>query len=111
MLGHHSTQSITLFSSLYFLIILLVITCQITRFPSSSPEAKYYPQGDTDIVLTQVLWNLYSIETYVGKGFKSLGCGNSGISYEGSVTLTFFFITLGQRYRSRHLSKCSLIKS
>lgn len=67
------------------------------RLPYSSPEAKYIPQGDIDIDLTQEVWNLYSIDKELGKGLRSLTYGNSGIRAEGSVTLTFFFNTLGQR--------------
>ena len=69
----------------------------MTKLPSSSPEAKYWPQGDTEIERTQVVWNLYSIETEVGNGLRSDGWGSSGISFEGSSIWIFFFNTLGQR--------------
>jgi hypothetical protein len=52
LLGHHSTQSIIAFSSLYFLKILVVKTSQIIKLWSSSPDAKYLPQYETEIDLT-----------------------------------------------------------
>ncbi len=73
LIGFHSTQSITLFSSLYFLNILVVGTCHTIKLPSSSPDAKNVPQGEIVIDLTHVVWNLNSIETLVGNGFRSLG--------------------------------------
>jgi len=73
-----------LLSSLYFLMILAVSTCHTIKFPSSSPDAKYCPHGDTEMERTHEVWNLYSMETAVGKGFRSEGCGSSGISLVGS---------------------------
>jgi len=48
------------------------------------------------------------MEIYVGKGFNSLALGISGIS-ELAATLTFFFMTLGHKYKSKHLSNVSFI--
>lgn len=45
----------------------------MTKLPSSSPEAKYWPHGETEIERTHVVWNLYSIETEVGNGLRSEG--------------------------------------
>jgi len=91
-------------------MILLVFVFQITTFPDSSPEAKKRPLGEIEMDLTQVSWNLKSKETCVGKGLRSSGDGKSGIRALGSSTLIFFFMSLGHKYKSRHLSKCSLIK-
>lgn len=93
--GHHSTQSVTAFSNLYLRKILVDVTSQTIKLWSSSPEARYLPQGETEIDRTHVLWKLKSIEIYVGNGFKSFGEGSSGISEFGSVTFIFFFVILG----------------
>jgi len=72
-----------------------------------SPLARNLPHGETERARTQVVWNAKSILTCVGKGFRSFGEGSSGINWFKSVTLTFFFMSLGHKYRSKHLSKCS----
>lgn len=74
-----------------------------------SPVAKNFPQGLTDKLLTWHEWPLYSTETYVGNGFNSLALGMSGIS-ELAATFTFFLITQGHKYKSKHLSNVSLIR-
>jgi len=48
---------------LYFLTILLVLTFQIIRLLSSSPDASQAPLGETAIERTQVVWKLKSIDT------------------------------------------------
>ena len=111
LLGDHSTQSTTLFSNLYFLRILALLTSHTIRLWSSSPDARYLPQGETEIDLTQLLWKENSTLSLIGKGFKSFGDGSSGMSTFGSWTLIFFLVSLGHMYKSRHLSKCSLTKS
>lgn len=103
-------MSITLLLSLYFLTILLVLTHQMIQFESSSPDARKAPLGETAIALTQVVWKLKSIETYVGNGFKSFGEGSSGINLLGSLTFTFFLNKRGHMYKSKQRSKCSFIK-
>ena len=45
----------------------------------------------------------------VGKGFNVFGSGSFGIKISGSI-LSFFFLTRGHRYRSKHLWNLSWIK-
>lgn len=111
LLGLHSTQSMILCSSLYFLRILDELISQTTRLESSSPEARNRPSGDIDTDLTQVVWNLKSTDIFTGNGLRSFGDGSSGIRAFGSAIWVFLRVILGHMYRSRHLSKCSLTRS
>ena len=86
LLGLHSTQSMTLCSNLYFRKILEDLISQTITLWSSSPEAKNLPHVEIDTDLTQVVWNVKSIEIFTGNGFRSFGEGNSGIRVFGSDT-------------------------
>ena len=70
--------------------------------PLSSPVAKNYPETETERAKTGASCPSYTILMLVGNGFKSFGSGSFGMRVSGSI-LSFFFLTLGHKYRSRHL--------
>ncbi len=70
--------------------------------PDKSPVHKYSPVGDVEIDKTGDSWPWYIMLTAVGKGFNNFGSGSFGTRVSGSI-LSFFFLTLGQRYKSKHL--------
>ena len=70
--------------------------------PDKSPVHRYYPDEETEIDNTGDSCPWYIIFTAVGKGFNNFGSGSFGMRVSGSI-LSFFFLTLGQRYKSRHL--------
>lgn len=83
-------------------IIREVITYQITKRPLWSPVQRYYPLGETESAPTGLEWRLYVILTAVGNGLSVFGSGSFGMRVSGSM-LSFFFLILGHKYKSKHL--------
>lgn len=87
----------------------LVMISHIIKNPCSSQEAKNCPEWKIQIPLTLDSCPLYCMLCMVGKGRSSDGLGSLGIRLLGSI-LSFFFLTRGHKYKSKHLSNLSFIK-